>query len=54
MRYLKVKSALIIFDKYANLNYKFENRNFCAKELNKTTIKNIFKSKKCMILQWIS
>lgn len=28
MGYLKGKSALIMFDKYANLKYKFENRHF--------------------------
>lgn len=28
MRYLKGKSAIMIFDKYANLKYKFENRYF--------------------------
>ena len=28
MGYLKDKSALMIFDKHANLKYKFENRHF--------------------------
>ena len=28
MGYLKGKSALMIFDKHANLKYKFENRHF--------------------------
>lgn len=28
MRYLKGKSALMIFDKHANLKYKFGNRHF--------------------------
>ena len=28
MRYLKGKSALIMFDKYANLKYKFGNQHF--------------------------
>ena len=46
MGYLKGKSALIMFDKYANLKYKFENRHFQAEgyyvstvELNEATIK---------------
>lgn len=30
MRYLKGKSALIMFDKHANLKYKFGNRHFWA------------------------
>ena len=28
MRYLKGKSSLIIFDRHANLKYKYENRHF--------------------------
>ncbi len=28
MKYLKIKSVLIIFDKHANLKYKFDNRHF--------------------------
>ena len=31
MGYLKRKSALMIFDKHANLKYKFENCHFGAK-----------------------
>ena len=31
MGYLKGKSALMMFDKHANLKYKFGNRNFLAK-----------------------
>ena len=31
MGYLKGKSALMMFDKHANLKYKFGNRHFCAK-----------------------
>lgn len=30
MGYLKGKAALMIFDKYANLKYKFGNRHFWA------------------------
>ena len=30
MRYLKGKSALMIFDRHANLKYKFGNRHFCT------------------------
>lgn len=30
MRYHKWKSAMIIFERYGNLKYKFGNRNFCA------------------------
>lgn len=58
--YLKRKNALWIFDKHANLQYKFENRHFWLKryyvsevELNKVTIKNIYKIKKSMIKQYI-
>ena len=61
MGYLKGKSVLMIFDKHANLKYKFGNRHFWAEGyyvstvgLNEATIKNISKSRKCMILQWIS
>lgn len=46
MGYLKGKSALMIFDKYANLKYKFGNRHFWAEGyyvstvgLNEETIK---------------
>lgn len=46
MGYLKGKSALMIFDKHANLKYKFGNRHFCAEGyyvstvgLNEETIK---------------
>ena len=31
MAYLKSKSALMIFDRYANLKYKYGNRNFWAR-----------------------
>ena len=46
MGYLKGKSALMIFDKHANLKYKFGNRHFWAEGyyvstvgLNEATIK---------------
>ena len=46
MGHLKGKSALMMFDKYANLKYKFGNRHFWAKGydvsmvgLNEDTIK---------------
>lgn len=46
MGYLKGKSALMIFDKHANLKYKFGNRHFWAEgfyvstvRLNKATIR---------------
>jgi putative transposase len=46
MGYLKGKSSLMIFDKHANLKYKYGNRHFWAKDyyvstvgLNKETIK---------------
>ena len=46
MGYLKGKSALMLFDKHANLKYKFGNRHFCAERyyvstvgLNESTIK---------------
>ena len=61
MGYLKGKSALMIFDKHANLKYKFGNRHFWAEGyyvstvgLNEATIKNISKNRKSMILQWIN
>lgn len=48
MGYLKSKSALMMFDKHANLKYKFWNRHFWAEgyyvstvELDEATIKNI-------------
>lgn len=50
--YLKGKSALMIFDRHANLKYKHGNRTFWAKGYyvstvgaNEKTIKNIFKSR---------
>ena len=38
MGYLKVKSALIIFDKHANLKYKFGNRHFWAEGYYVSTV----------------
>ena len=38
MGYLKGKSALMIFDKHANLKYKFGNRHFWAEGYYVTTI----------------
>ena len=56
MGYLKGKSALMMFDKHANLKYKFGNRHFWAEGyyvstvgLNEATIKNTFKTKKKQI-----
>ncbi len=49
MRYLKGKSVLMMFDKHANLRYKYGNRHFCAEEyyvstveVNESTIKKIY------------
>ena len=46
MEYLKEKSALMMFDKHANLKYKYGNRHFCSEEyytsivgLNEATIR---------------
>ena len=33
MGYLKGKSSLMIFDKHANLKYKYGNRQFCVKAI---------------------
>jgi len=38
MGYLKGKSALMIFDKHANLKYKFGNRHFWAERYNVSTV----------------
>ena len=38
MGYLKGKSALMIFDKHANLKYKYGNRNFWAKGFFVSTV----------------
>ena len=61
MGYLKGKSALMIFDKHANLKYKFGNRHFWAEGyyvstvgLNEATIKSISRNKKVTTLQWIN
>lgn len=49
MGYLKGKSALMIFDKHANLKYKYGNRHFWAEGyyvrtvgLNEATIKKLY------------
>lgn len=48
MGYLKEKSALMMFDKYANLRYKFGNKHFWSERyyvstvgLNEATVKYI-------------
>ena len=53
MGYLKGKSTLMIFDKHANLKYKFGNRRFLSEgyyvstvELNKATIKKYIQEQK--------
>jgi putative transposase len=38
MGYLKVKSSLMIFERHANLKYKYGNRNFWAKGYYVTTV----------------
>ena len=47
--YLKGKSALMIFDKHANLKYKYGNRQFWGEgsyvskeDLNESTIKKLY------------
>ena len=59
MGYLKGKSALMMFDKHANLKYKFGNRHFWAEGyyvstvgLNEATIRNISRNKRSMISLW--
>ena len=59
MGYLKGKSALMIFDKHANLKYKYGNRQFWAEGyyvstvgLNEATIRKYIQEQKSMILQW--
>lgn len=49
MEYLKGKSVLMIFNRHANLKYKFENRHFWGEGyyvstvgLNEETVKNIY------------
>ena len=37
-RYLKGKSALMMFEKHANLKYKFENRHFWAEDYYVSTV----------------
>lgn len=38
MRYLKEESALMMFDKHANLKYKFNNRHFGAEGYYVSTV----------------
>ena len=38
MRYLKGKSTIMIFDKHANLKYKFENRHFWSEGYYVSTV----------------
>ncbi len=38
MGYIKSKSALMIFDKYANLKYKYGNRNFWVRRYCVSTV----------------
>ena len=38
MRYLKGKSELMIFDRHANLKYKFRNRHFWAEGFYVSTV----------------
>ena len=38
MRYLKGKSTIMIFDKHANLKYKFENRYFWSEGYYVSTV----------------
>ena len=54
--YLKGKSALMIYDKHANLKYKFGNRHFRSEGyyvstvgLNEATIKSIYKTRRSTI-----
>lgn len=56
MGYLKGKSALMIYDKHANLKYKFGNRHFWSEGyyvstvgLNEATIKSIYKTRRSTI-----
>ena len=55
MGYLKGKSALMVFDKHANLKYKLRNRHFWSEGyyvsmvgLNEAIVKNIYVSKSYM------
>ena len=38
MGYLKGKSSLMIFEKYANLKYKYGNRHFCCRGYYVSTV----------------
>ena len=59
MGYLKGKSAMMIFERHANLKYKFGSRHFWAEGyyvstvgLNTAKYRNILKSKKKKIRLW--
>ena len=61
MEYLKGKSAMMMFDRHANLKYKFGNRHFWSEGfyvskvgLNTATVENISESRRCMTKWWIS
>ena len=41
MGYLKSKSSLMIFERHANLKYKYGNRKFWCRGVHKTRYKNI-------------
>lgn len=61
MGYLKGKSAMMIFDRHANLKYKFGNRNFWATGyyvstvgLNKATIAKYIREQEHQIMDRIT
>jgi REP element-mobilizing transposase RayT len=54
MGYLKGRDALMIFDKCANLKYKFGNRHLWAEGYYEAITKNIFRNMKNTISHWIS
>ena len=62
MGYFKGKSALMMFDRHANLKYKFGNRRFWAEGyyvstvgLNEETIKKVYtENRRNMTLPWIN
>ena len=49
MGYLKEKSSLIIFDRHANLKYKYGNRHFWCRGYFVDTVGKNAKKIKCMI-----
>ena len=61
MGYLKGKSALMMFDKHANLKYKFGNRHFWAEGyyvstvgLNEATIRKYIQEKHDIVIDKLS